>query len=70
MIETLGIPTVTFCTHPFRTLSTARKKALGLPDLPIVYLPHPMMTRNAAEIETFADEVMDEVRKHLTEVQP
>ncbi|HYF18440.1 MAG TPA: hypothetical protein VEA40_11285 [Ramlibacter sp.] len=67
MIETHGVPTVTFCTHPFRTLSTVRKEALGLPALPIVWLPHPMMTRSPAEIEQFADQVLDEVVRILTQ---
>jgi hypothetical protein len=70
VIETLGIPTVTLCTQPFRTLSTARKNSLGLPDLQIVYLPHPMMTRSPAEIEKLADEVFAEVKKDLTEATP
>jgi hypothetical protein len=67
VIETHAVPTVTFCTHPFRTLATVRSETLGLRGLPIVYLPHPMMTKSAAEIEQLAGEVVDEVVKHLTE---
>lgn len=67
MIETQAVPTVTVCTHPFRTLATARRDRLGLPALPIVYLPHPMMTKSEAEIERLVDELMDEVVGMLTE---
>ena len=66
MIETHGVPTITFCTHPFRTLSNVRRSSLGLPELPLVFLPHPMMTKTAAEIEQLADQVLAEVVQQLT----
>lgn len=66
-METKAVPTVTFCTVPFRTLATVRKDTLGLPDLPIIFLPHPMMTKTKAEIDTLADEVFEEVVQKLTE---
>jgi hypothetical protein len=61
MLELKSIPTVTFCTTPFRTLVQTRRATLGLPDLPVVFLPHPMMTRTQAQLEALADKVMDEV---------
>lgn len=67
MIETQGVPTITFCTQPFRTLATVRKETLGLPDLPIIYLPHPMMTKTREEIDRLADEALAEVVRRLTE---
>ena len=54
------------CTTPFRGLSEARRKSLGRPDLPVVYLPHPMMTRTPAEIGRIADEFVDEIGRLLT----
>ena len=66
MIETHAVPTVTFCTQPFRTLAQLRREALGLPTLPVVLLPHPMMTRTAAEIDQLVDQVIDEVVRKLT----
>lgn len=44
-----------------------RRETLGLPTLPIVYLPHPMMTRSAAEIDQLADQMLDDVVNMLTE---
>jgi hypothetical protein len=61
------VATVTFCTPPFRTLAQRRREALGLPDLRLVFLPHPMMTRTAEEIERIALEVVDEVAAHLAQ---
>jgi hypothetical protein len=57
---------VTFCTPPFRTLAMRRREALGLADLPVAFLPHPMMTRTADEIEQIAADVVDEVARLLT----
>ena len=65
MIETQAVPTVTFCTHPFRTLALMRRSSLGLANLPIVWLPHPMMNKTPAEIEELADQVLDETVRLL-----
>ena len=59
------VATVTFCTPPFRTLAQRRREALGLPDLRLVFLPHPMMTRTPEEIEQIAGDVVDEVARSL-----
>ncbi len=67
MIETHAVPTVTFCTNPFRTLAQVRRETLGLPQLPIVFLPHPMMTKNKAEIDQLVEEVFQDVVQKLTE---
>lgn len=61
------MPTVTLCTQPFRTLAQVRRESLGLPALPIIYLPHPMMTRKPQEVEQFADEILPDVIRFLTE---
>ena len=66
MIETQAVPTFTFCTHPFRTLAQVRRESLGLPDLPVLFLPHPMMTKTPAQIEQLADDVVAEVVQSLT----
>jgi predicted dienelactone hydrolase len=55
------VPTVTFVTSPFRTLANNRRKALGLSDMPVVFLPHPLASRSQDEIEGMADEAIDEV---------
>lgn len=57
---------MTFCTPPFRTLAERRREALGLPGQPVVFLPHPMMTRTAEQIEAIADQVLAEVVQRLT----
>jgi len=66
MMELKSIPTVTFCTTPFRTLSQTRRATLGVPDLPIIFLPHPMMNKTKEEIEVIADQVLQEAIDGLT----
>ena len=56
---------MTFVTPPFRNLAQRRLEALHLPTLPLVFLPHPMMTRTADEIEAIADTVTGDVVRVL-----
>lgn len=41
-----------------------------MPGLAVLFLPHPMMTRTPAEIETIADEMIDEVVRALVAGAP
>ena len=54
-------------TPPFRILAYRRRESLHLPTLPLVFLPHPMMTRTAEEIEAIADQIADEVARVFLE---
>jgi alkanesulfonate monooxygenase SsuD/methylene tetrahydromethanopterin reductase-like flavin-dependent oxidoreductase (luciferase family) len=51
---------------PFRALIEQRLKALELPDLHVMLLPHPMITRTVEEIEELADQFLDKVVQALT----
>jgi hypothetical protein len=56
---------VALCTPPFRALSFRRRESLGLAELPVIFLPHPMMTRTSGEIEEIADEALKEIVQSL-----
>lgn len=43
-----------------------RREMLGLPELPTLFLPHPLMTRTAPEIDQLASGVVDQTLKLLT----
>lgn len=58
-----GVRTVTFVSPPFRVLALRRCESLGLPELPLVWVVHPMMNLQAAEIEALADRILPEVMK-------
>jgi hypothetical protein len=36
------VPTATVCTDVFATLGAAESRPLGLPELPLVLVPHPI----------------------------
>lgn len=54
------MPTVTFVSTPFQSLSLRRRESLGI-DAPMLWVPHPMMTLNQDEIEALADKIMPAV---------
>ncbi|HEX2174113.1 MAG TPA: hypothetical protein VHL09_16900 [Dehalococcoidia bacterium] len=37
-----GIPTAMVATHPFRKMAETEVRVLGLKDLPITFIPHPV----------------------------
>jgi len=49
-------------------LADRRREMLGLPDLPTLFLPHPLMTRTASEIDQLASGVVDQTLELLTGV--
>jgi hypothetical protein len=62
---------VTLVSPPFRTLAFRRRESLGLPELPVVWVVHPMMNLSSAEVEALADRILPEVIGSLvTEPQP
>ncbi len=46
---------------PFRTLALRRRESLKVPELPIVWVVHPMMNLASAEIEALADKILPDV---------
>ncbi len=49
-LEQRGIPTVTFVTAPFEPAARAVARAQGLPDLPLVVIPHDYLVEDDAEV--------------------
>jgi hypothetical protein len=48
------VPTVFFCTKPFEMMARLEAEGMGLPELPMVVAPHPLMTRTPAELKEIA----------------
>jgi hypothetical protein len=65
-LENFGIPSVPVATHEFMSAARAQAAALGRPDFDAVYVRHPMQDQTKAEIETKADQVIDEIVTRLT----
>ncbi len=54
-----GLPGVSIVTTEFRDAVAAQSRALGF-EPAVVYVPHPVQNRSAAELMAVADAVMDE----------
>jgi hypothetical protein len=59
-IATAGIGTLTFADE---ALEQAR--LLGMPDLRMLLVPHPVQLLNPEELDALADNIFDRVLKHL-----
>ena len=53
-------------TEAFLTLARSLARSRGVPDLPMVVLPHPFETLSEAAIDQFARERFGEILRRLT----
>ncbi len=60
-LEQRGIPTVTFVTEPFVGAARAVARSLGLPDLPLVVIPHDYLVEDDTALEARLEAVFPEV---------
>lgn len=65
-IERMGIPSVTVVTEPFEAAALATAAALGMPDLPLVVIPHDYLSESEAEIQMKVGGVIGEILAALT----
>jgi hypothetical protein len=65
-LEKAGIPTVSVVTAPFGFKVRAEVAALGMPNLAIQILPHPVGQISDEEMRALTDEAYDEVIFGLT----
>jgi len=56
-----GVTSITFVSPPFKTLAQRRCEALGLPDVPLIWVDHPMMNLNLQQVDALAERVLPEV---------
>ena len=54
---------MTFISPPFRVLAMRRRESQGVPELPLVWVVHPMMNLLPAQIEELADRILPDVIK-------
>jgi hypothetical protein len=64
----LGIPAVSVVTHEFMLPARAQAAALGRPDFDAVYVPHPIQDQTPSEIQSRADNVINEIVARLVTV--
>ena len=65
-IEKRGIPTVTVCTTEFASLGRQEATALGIVDLALSVVPHPLGGIQPSQVQAKATLAMDDIVKRLT----
>lgn len=53
-LDRAGIPVATICTDHFVATAQATATVWGVPDYPVIYMPHPLSTLTNVELETQA----------------
>jgi hypothetical protein len=64
-LERRGIATAGIGTLPFADEALEQARLLGMPDLRMLLVPHPVQLLNPEELDALADNIFDRVLKHL-----
>jgi hypothetical protein len=64
--EVNGKPTVVIATDVFVDAAEVQSKALGLPEAPRIFVPHPIQDATDEEIKAKADAIVDQIIQALT----
>ena len=64
-LERRGIPTAVVGTEPFIDEAIEQARVLGMPELRIVTVPHPVQLLTKEQVKELADRAMDEVVARL-----
>lgn len=58
-----GIVAAAICTHPFQPMARREREGLGLPDLPVLFIGHPLGGLRAEEVGTRVAETVEALDK-------
>jgi hypothetical protein len=65
-LEHRGVPGVVIASSEFIDAAAAQARALGVPDLATVFVPHPIQDRTDGELRALADAALDAVLAAIT----
>lgn len=60
-MDRAGIPAATICTDHFQATGQATATVWGVPEYPVIYMPHPLSTCPDAELQAYAQQVAQQV---------
>ena len=60
-MDRAGIPAAPICTDPFVATGQATATVWGVPNYPVIYMPHPLSTCPDAELQEQACRVAEQV---------
>jgi hypothetical protein len=64
-LDRAGIPAATICTDHFVATAQATATVWGVPDYPVIYMPHPLSTLTEEEIQAQAQRLAAQVIRVL-----
>ncbi len=64
-----GIPTAVICSTPFQNLGKAQAKVFGVPDLPLVMIPHPLGGIGLDQVKQRAGHALESILKLIEELR-
>ena len=67
-LQKRGLRTAVVCTEPFLKLAQAQAKTFGVPDLPIIMIPHPLGGISVEQVEGRAHAAWPQLEKLLAEL--
>jgi hypothetical protein len=62
-----GIPSAVICSEPFVQLGRTQSKVLGVPDLPLIVIKHPLGGLAMDDVKARADSARSQLLKVLCE---
>ncbi len=66
-MEKIGIPTVTICTDAFVGLARTESRNLGMPDLPLAIIRHPLGGEDADSVRRLSRDASRQIALALTQ---
>lgn len=63
-----GLRTAVICTEPFLKLAQAQARTFGVPDLPIIMIPHPLGGIGIEQVEGRAHAAWPQLEQLLKEM--
>jgi len=63
-----GVATAVICSDPFQRLGRNQAKVFGLPELPLVMIPHPLGGITMDQVRARADHALPELVRLAREV--
>jgi hypothetical protein len=66
-LELRGVPAVGVATEPFADEAVEQAGALGMPDVRLVYVPHPVQLLTTEALQAIADSIVRRLVAALTE---
>jgi hypothetical protein len=60
-MERRGVPSMLVCTTAFKAMATFEARSHGLPDVEVLVIGHPIVTKNREQLDDDVQQVVDQV---------